>query len=79
MVSKAVADALIAPGVTEAVHVFAAGLHNQLLQINGARRTNVAAATATATIRNTLQGIDPALAEKLPDSLLTATPSISES
>ncbi len=79
VVSKAVSEALATPPVTAAIHSFAAGLHRQLLNVNSERRANVSAATASATIRNTLQTIDPALAEKLPDSILDATASISQS
>jgi hypothetical protein len=61
VVSKAVAEAIGTPPVTQAIHAFAAGAHSE-------RRAKVAAATASATIRSTLQSIDPALAEKLPDT-----------
>jgi hypothetical protein len=79
VVAKAVAEAINNPAVISAVHSFAAGAHHQLFQVNDQVRASVSAQTAAITIRNTLHSIDPALAEKLPDDVLTTTAELSQS
>jgi hypothetical protein len=79
VVAKAVAEAISNPAVISAIHAFAAGAHHQLFQVNDQLRADVAAQTAAITIRNTLHSIDPALAEKLPENVLTTTADLSQS
>ena len=79
VVAKTVAEILNDPAVISAVHAFAAGAHHQILELNNRQRTNAAAASSAATIRATLQSIDPKLASKLPNSVLAITSDISQS
>jgi hypothetical protein len=78
VVAKAIAQALDTPAVLAAVHAFAAGAHHQIFQISDTALSDAAAGNAAATIKSTLQAVDPRLADKLPDNVLNATTNISQ-
>ena len=78
VVAKAIAQALDTPAVLAAVHGFAAGAHHQIFQISNTALSDAAAGNAAATIKSTLEAIDPKLADKLPDNVLNATANISQ-
>ncbi len=79
IVTDALAAALATPPVTEAIHDFAERAHDQIFRASGARRVNVDSAEAAITVRSALETINPALADKLPPNVLSATTSISQS
>jgi hypothetical protein len=78
VVAKAIAQALDTPAVLAAVHAFAAGAHHQIFQISDTALSDAAAGNAAATIKSTLEAVDPKLADKLPDNVLNATTNISQ-
>ena len=79
IVTDALAAALATAPVTEAIHDFAERAHDQIFRASGARRVNVDSAEAAITVRSALETINPALADKLPPNVLSATTSISQS
>ncbi len=79
VVSDAISAAVATPPVERAVHDFVTRAHQQVFQARGARRVDVNAQEAAVTIRSALQTINPALAKKLPASVLDATASVSQS
>jgi hypothetical protein len=79
IVTNALAAAIATPPVTEAIHDFAERAHEQIFRASGARRVNVDSAEAAITVRSALETINPALADKLPPNVLSATTTISQS
>jgi hypothetical protein len=79
VVAKAIAEVLNSPAIIAAIHSFAAGAHHQIFQINQAGRSDVAGSNAAASIKSTLEAIDPKLADKLPDNVLNITANIAQS
>ena len=79
VVSQAISQAIDTPPVTNAIRQFVSAAHAQVFRINDARLVNIDASKATVTIRAALQGADPALAAKLPPSVLNSATTISQS
>jgi NADH:ubiquinone oxidoreductase subunit 6 (subunit J) len=78
-VRDAVSAAIDTPPVRQAVYDFVLRAHQQVFQVQGARRVDVDSSEAAATIRTALQTINPALAKKVPAGVLDATTTISQS
>ena len=79
VVTDALSAAIATPPVEEAIRDFARHAHSQILHVNGVGRANISAQQAAVTIRSALQAINPALAKKLPDNVLRATVTVSQS
>jgi len=79
VVTDAISAAIATPPVRAAIYDFIVRAHQQVFQARGARRVDVNAQEAAVTIRSSLQTINPALAKKLPASVLDATASVSQS
>ena len=79
VVRKALSEVLAQPAVTEAVRAFARGAHEQVFEINRARRVNLDAQQASVTISSTLETVDPDLASKLPAQVLDIATTVSQS
>ena len=79
IVTDALSAAIATPPVTEAIHDFAERAHEQIFRASNARRVNVDSAEAAVTVRSALETINPALANKLPPNVLSATTTISQS
>jgi hypothetical protein len=79
IVTDAVSAAIHTAPVTEAIHDFAERAHEQIFRASDARRVNVDSAEAAITVRSALETINPALANKLPPNVLSATTTISQS
>jgi hypothetical protein len=78
VVAKALSEVLDDPAVIAAVRSFVVSAHHQVFAVNATLRANASASAAAVSIRSTLQSINPSLAEKLPDSVLYATASLSQ-
>ena len=78
-VRDAVSAAIDTPPVRQAVYDFVLRAHQQVFQVQGARRVDVDSSQAAATIRSALETINPALAKKVPAGVLDATTTISQS
>jgi NADH:ubiquinone oxidoreductase subunit 6 (subunit J) len=78
-VRDAISAAIDTPPVRQAVYDFVVRAHEQVFQVQGARRVDVDSSQAAATIRTALQTINPSLAKKVPASVLDATTTISQS
>ena len=79
IVTDAIAQAIATKPVADAVHDFAARAHEQIFRITQSRRVSVSSAQAALSVRTALEAINPSLAKKLPNSVLSATSTISQS
>jgi hypothetical protein len=79
IVADAVSQAFTVQPVQEAIRDFATRAHEQIFASADARRVNVSSAQAAVTVRSALATINPSLARKVPENLLSATTTISQS
>jgi hypothetical protein len=79
VVSSAISEAIASEPVQEAVYDFALLAHDQVFRITQSKRVDVSSAQAALTVRAALEAANPALAKKLPDNVLSATTTISQS
>jgi hypothetical protein len=79
IVTDAISQAIATPPVAEAIHDFAVRAHDQIFRITQSRRVSVSSAQAALTVRTALEAINPTLAKKLPENVLSATTTISQS
>jgi hypothetical protein len=79
IVTDAISQAIATPPVEEAVYDFAVRAHEQIFRVTQSRRVSVSSAQAALTVRSALEAINPTLAKKLPENVLSATTTISQS
>lgn len=79
LATAVIAEAIDNPVVTNVVYDVVEGVHHQVFQIGGSDiRSDVSAASAASTIKSVLQSIDPKLADRIPNSVLNVSTSLTQ-